>query len=158
MRGGSSGVIRDVSRWNARDGLRFDGRVSGTVRDAPWGSARGGLRFEGRGSGELRDAPRTSGAGVRRGSWEQLVIVTVYGRQHKWGGNTPRSCAPETFRYVFQGSKGVHRGTQGGPAKPSFRLCGERRSKGASAVFAAGGNGVSGLCDDERALWLLSLA
>ena len=53
--------------------------------------------------------------------------------------------------------RGVHRG-EGAPAKPSFRLCGERRSKGANAVFAAGGNGVSGLCDDERALWLLSLA
>ena len=54
-------------------------------------------------------------------------------------------------------SEGVY-GGEGVPAKPSFRLCGERRSKGANAVFAAGENEVSGLCDDERALWVLSLA
>ena len=31
---------------------------------------------------------------------------------------------------------------KGAPAKPSFRLCGERRRKGASAAFAAGGSGA----------------
>lgn len=30
--------------------------------------------------------------------------------------------------------------TDGAPGKPSFRLSGERRHKGAGAVFAAGGN------------------
>ena len=39
-------------------------------------------------------------------------------------------------------------GFNGGPAKAVLSLCGERRSKGADGVFAAGGNGRSGLCDD----------
>ncbi len=37
----------------------------------------------------------------------------------------------------------------GAPAKAALSFCGERTSKEANAVFAAGGNGVSGLCEDE---------
>ena len=32
--------------------------------------------------------------------------------------------------------------SMGPPAKPSLRLCGERRSKGACGAFAAGGSGM----------------
>ncbi len=38
-----------------------------------------------------------------------------------------------------------------GPRKAALRLCGERRSKGAKRIFAAGGNKRRGLCDDENA-------
>ena len=38
----------------------------------------------------------------------------------------------------------------GTPRKPSDSgLCGERRRNGAVRIFAAGGNGVSGVCADE---------
>ena len=76
--------------------------------------------------------------------------VPAHKRQHKWGRSQSRSPCAGNIRTRFPSPKGVHRG-EGVPAKPSFRLCEERRSKGANAAFAVGGNGVSGLCDDERA-------
>ncbi len=52
-------------------------------------------------------------------------------------------------------AEGLHEGFRvlaefdGISAKASFSFRGERRGKEANAVFAAGGNGVSGLCPDE---------
>ena len=108
--------------------------------------------------GGSHHGPRTLAAPLRRQPREPPTSQYLHTSGSTNGGEaSPDSHEPITSPPRIPRKKGVHRG-QGAPAKPSFRLCGERRSKGANAVFAAGGNGVSGLCDDERALWLLSLA
>ena len=109
--------------------------------------------------GGSHHGPRTLAAPLRRQPWEPPTPQYLHTSGSTNGGEAspdPHEPDPSQPR-IPRKQRGVHRG-EGAPAKPSFRLCGERRSKGANAVFAAGGNGVSGLCDDERALWLLSPA